>query len=78
MFIIELPDEDGNTVLTKAVMEVEQGAKYTEKLSSYTILAPEKLANNWPSYAFCDDEIKEVAGPARELSREEYNRLVNQ
>ena len=83
-FYIELPgDEYGNTALPKAVVEgrivqggTEAGFSNPARMA-LLITAPPEVASRWPGmYTDTYGGYAEVEGPARMLSRDEYDAII--
>jgi hypothetical protein len=85
-FYVELPaDEYGNTAWPVAVIEArilppgspEAGPLANPDRPKMLIAGPAEIVSRWPScYADRYDGFAEVEGPARMLSREEYDALI--
>lgn len=85
-FYVELPaDEDGNTSMPLAVVEARafQGGPNTPPLTNPSRAAmvpsaPAEIVRRWGSgwYADAYGGWAEVEGPARMLTREEYDGLI--
>ena len=84
-FYVELPaDDDGNTALPLAVIEgriVQGGTPEAGHFSNparkaLLFAAPPEVARHGGIYVDAYGGYAEVAGPARMLSREEYDALI--
>ncbi|HET9969068.1 MAG TPA: hypothetical protein VFQ68_12615 [Streptosporangiaceae bacterium] len=85
-FYIELPgDEYGNTAWPTAVIEAQVLPAGREPATKYDntdrprmiVTGPAEIASRWPScYADQYGGFAETEGPARMLSRDEYNALL--
>jgi len=75
-FYVELPaDEYGNTALPTAVIQATIAQHHGRP--RLTILAPAEIAQKWPTrYADFYKGYAETEGPARLLSREDYDALI--
>lgn len=77
-FYIELPaDEYGNTAYPKAVVEGVLAQDQDSGRPRLTFAAPAEIVSRWPSvYADGFGGYAETEGPARMLSHEEYEALI--
>ena len=84
-FYVELPDRNGNTTMPLAVVEARmfQGGPDTHPLTNpdrpaMVPSAPAELVSRWPGgwYADAYQGWAEVPGPARMLTRPEYEALI--